>query len=905
MGGKSGGSPEVPVTHYYMSVHFGICHGTLDSVNAIYFNDKLAWSSEIPDEAPPPDPSEGYYKVKGWDQSDAVRPGGDISFILLVGYKFEIPRERLVGGKLTWQEWELDPSTPPGSTRYKYVLGPVKERTIRALQGAWPDYGRGLHFEPSDPGPPPVWDDNIPKKPDRYGNKLGSAENLIIYPNNYSPPQPPEPPQPPSGDQFTIRIHQPELFGGKLKEGGVSGMVHIMKGSLGQTMPGNLAVKMGRTPETCPAYRGIANAFFYGSGDTSGQEGFYWSTNRNYLPDVSINVTRIPKGLAANTAAIGNDANPAHIIYECLTDTDWGMGAPVAAIDLGSFEQCANTLFNEHFGLSLMWADQMEIEGFINEILDHIEAVLFVHPRSGKFVLKLIRDDYDVDTLREFTPDNAFLKNFQRKAWGETINEITLTYKNPENEEDVSFTIQDNANIAMQGAVITDNRNYYGIRNADLAARVAERDLRAASAPLASCDIEVDRSAWDLTPGEVVLLTWPEYDLNKVVMRVGPIDYGRPGEPRIRASLFEDIFFMPEESIYTPPEPEWEDYRETALPVYLSRVITVPFYHTLRMLGINEQQGAQIAYPETLAGVLAASIQGDAQDYGLWGRSPTTTGSLEWEKFGQKQFRGYGFLLSDLTIQAHSYCHFDVITPKGGPVVGGFALIGDVDDFNSELVLIDDWDVDLGFRLRRAVLDTTAKEWPLDTPVWFFESGSDFTDHVGRFDGDTPTYRLLTRTSLNTLDIKYAPDVTGLLNGRPHYPLRPANVRLNNILWGHVLYNAIEFDSNGGYITLSWSTRNRLMETSVVLEWTDGSVPPEQGQVAKITLYDENGDVIWVKSHSSAQSQVIHFKDIPGPSATYKVESERDGHLSLQNTKHSFDVCGWGMSWGNYYGGKP
>src|SRR5690606_4527087 len=125
------------------------------------------------------------------------------------------------------------------------------------------------------------------------------------------------------------------------------------------------------------------------------------------------------------------------------------------AIDVVAFSQAAQTLFDERFGVSMMWSDQMEIEKFINEVIDHIEGSLFVHPRSGKFVLKLIRDDYDHTQLPIYTPDNAKLMNFQRKAWGETINEITITYKNPENEEDISFTIQDNANIAMQGAVIT------------------------------------------------------------------------------------------------------------------------------------------------------------------------------------------------------------------------------------------------------------------------------------------------------------------------------------------------------------------------------------------------------------------------------------------------------------------
>jgi len=905
MGGKS--KPKMPVTHFYMSVHMALCHGEVDSINSIYFNDKKGWDQDPDFNRPPPPPAASTLTVRRWDNlTEYGGPDGTPSgineneFVIFetTGGTLGWRNSPYVGGVLQWEELvKVD------RWQYKRVQ---RSRVIYAI-GSHLVYDSGgestnyhsyptVILDPKDGNPhwPKRYTGDDDSRPFPVTDQAGTAENLVILPAEHNPPPQPQPLQPIT-EQTTITINKPDLFGGKKKEGGVAGKVHVMMGNLTQLMPAELASKFNRTPQTMPAYRGICNMFFYNG---QGKKGFYWGSNRYYLPDVSVNLTRIPKGLNPSIARIGNDANPAHIIYECMTNRDWGMGAPNTAFDLTSFNNAAQTLYDEKFGLSMMWSDQMEIEAFIGEVLDHIDATLFVHPRNGLFTLKLIRNDYNVDELPEYTPDNATLVNFQRKGWGETINELTVTYKNPANEEEVSFTIQDPANIAMQGAVVTDNRNYYGIRNGTLASKVANRDLRAASAPLCSCEIEINRTAWDMVPGDVVLITWPEYGLQRVPMRVGPVDYGKDGSPRVRASLVEDVFFLPEaDSYYIPPDTEWQDTRENALPIDPAKVITLPLFFVLRQPGaVSEEETLQFAYPEVLAGILGSSLQDDAQDYLLHTPLPNTVGDLEYEEIGARDLIGFGLNVNALKKEAISYTEFAVVTPKGGPVVGGFVLIGDVDDEESELVALETYEQNVGWRIRRGVLDTTPKEWPAETPCWFIGPDETLTDEQVRFDGDEPTYKLLTRTSLNTLALEYAPEVTGTLNGRPHLPFRPANVRLNSILWGP---NVVV----GGTLSLSWSIRNRTQETSVVLKWTDESVAPEDGQTTKVTWIDHEDETIVVQGNLSGLSTTLDFSQIPGPSVKYRVEAERDGLTSLQAVEHTVDVAGWGMSYGNYYGG--
>lgn len=143
-----------------------------------------------------------------------------------------------------------------------------------------------------------------------------------------------------------ISLDRMDLFGGDEKEGGVRGIVRFMPGDAAQVVPDNLAAKFGRTSATMPAYRKVASVFFY-AGDHRGSatpeepqfsaRGFLWTQNNPYLPSTWITATRTAKGLSSALETIQvdggfPDSNPAHIIYECLTDPDWGMGVSSSSL---------------------------------------------------------------------------------------------------------------------------------------------------------------------------------------------------------------------------------------------------------------------------------------------------------------------------------------------------------------------------------------------------------------------------------------------------------------------------------------------------------------------------------------------------------------------------------------------
>ncbi len=160
------------------------------------------------------------------------------------------------------------------------------------------------------------------------------------------------------------------------------------------------------------------------------------------------------------------DMNPAHIIRECLTDPDWGMGYAEADVDDDSFTAAADTLHAEQMGISLLWDSQSKIEEFIDLIVQHIDAALYVDNVTGKFTLKLIRSDYDVGTIIELGEGEIErVEGYSRPAFGELINQVTVNYWDQATGQTATTTAHDQALQQMQGGAIGTTVQYPGFTN--------------------------------------------------------------------------------------------------------------------------------------------------------------------------------------------------------------------------------------------------------------------------------------------------------------------------------------------------------------------------------------------------------------------------------------------------------
>src|SRR5690606_38701959 len=143
--------------------------------------------------------------------------------------------------------------------------------------------------------------------------------------------------------------------------------------------------------------------------------------------------------------------NPAHIVYECITNTDWGMGYPASFIDEDNFKSAADTFYDEKFGLCGLWNKQEPIREFIDRVMTHCGALLQIDRRTGKFKLKVIRDDYTVSDLPVLGEDEIVsINSYERPGYGDLINEINVVYNDICTTKEGGVTLQNLASIQAQ-----------------------------------------------------------------------------------------------------------------------------------------------------------------------------------------------------------------------------------------------------------------------------------------------------------------------------------------------------------------------------------------------------------------------------------------------------------------------
>jgi hypothetical protein len=680
----------------------------------------------------------------------------------------------------------------------------------------------------------------------------------------------------------TIAIDSPNLFGGEGREGGVQGAVDVLMGEPGQ---GRNLYLQGLLGGAIPAFRGVFSLVLKR----------VWVAAMNpYLKPWSVRARRIPYAQNSPHAEIDGDANPAHIIRECLTNGDWGMGYPESDLDEASFTNAAATLHQEGFGLSLLWNREETIESFVQAILRHIDGVLYVHPRSGLFTLRLARADDALADQPGFDPSNILrLEEFSRPSWGEATNQVTVIYRDRETDKDTSVTVQDLAGVQMTGSVVATRVNFPGISKAELANRVAMRELKQLSSGLAKGVFVANRQASILNIGDVIRLAWPPYGITEIAMRVMRISYGELANGAIRVECVQDVFGLPQSLYAVPPPTGWSEPLSAPRACPVQMLYEVPYGSVIEdFTGESQSLIADIGELDGL--VAACGARSNADAYGF-----------EVRAYQAGRFRSKGFgvftptaVLTDALGQ----------TAINGTV--GIAAGIDLEEVepNTLAVVDGEWvqvtEVNLvgqTVTLERGLLDTVPVAHAVGARLWFVE-GWRFYLTPEYVQHEIARVKLLPRTAKGTFAEDAATELNLTLAKRFIRPYCPGNVRVNGLRYPAVI---------SGELSVSWATRNRQTQTAYRVLQTEGPITPEAGQTTTVRLFNENGVLVrtlagltgssmtWTLAEEAANSRLSRING----RIRVEIEAERGGHVSWQKQVIEFDRAGYGLHYGEYYGG--
>ena len=574
-----------------------------------------------------------------------------------------------------------------------------------------------------------------------------------------------------------------------------SGAVDLYKGTSSQGANDYLEAAIG---SSLPGYRTLAYAAFRKT----------YVGKSSYLKNFAFEVSLYPNtlGLTGSKHIINTyDANPACFLYNLIINQDWGADFGSSRIDLASFQAAGNALFDEGLGISVVYDSQGDTDQLVQDILRHIDAVIYKDPLTGLVTMRLIRDDYDPLTIPVLDESMIVSMEFSRPSWSELKNTVLVTYVSRADQytRRTASPQQNLAAIQIMGAPEIEQMEFLGASTGAVANLIGAREVKAVSYPLARASIKVHRQAWDLTPGAPFKVNYAPYGIAGMIFRVAKPSYGELESPDITLEAVEDIFGLTN-SAYAPPGPSgWVNPVSAPVPVAAQRLIEVP-YHLLA--GTEDRE----------AGALAVRGQGADQGYQVWSDRAGGT--------------AYEFSNTVVGFTASALLNAAYPVNTAATHVAGFTVDGAVDLelldsttdtgllSGSNLALIDDeivsfetvtdngdgtWTIG---KVMRGVLDTVPAAHADNARVWFFRPGGlGAVDAVPYPADGTITAKLLPFNALGALAIASASATSVTTASRAKKPYPPGNVKVNGSFYPATVTAGVD-------APVTWAHRHRVTQ---------------------------------------------------------------------------------------------
>jgi len=572
------------------------------------------------------------------------------------------------------------------------------------------------------------------------------------------------------------------------------------------------------------------------------------------------------------------DMNPADMLWLCITNPQWGLGQPETMLDKDAFLAAWNTLNQEDMYMSIVFDDEGQIQNIINLICEHIDASCFVDKRTNKWTIKLIRNDYAVESLVILDESNVrSISDYEIRTAAEQVNQVTVTYWNKETGKNATTSALDPARIAQNG-LVNKPVEYDGFTNEKTAYRAAERDLHALSSPLKIVTLNEVHPDFgrQLSVGDAFTWNWSVHGVDGAIMRVKSIDYGDAHDLSVKVEAIEDVFSTPMNSVapYVPPHENPMNQAPVDNPTV--RVIELPYYDAVQLASESEVN-AELEADPTLSkvAVIASRFQRNSINADM------LTGQGSYSSKATLDYCPTAILNADIDrmqtiLSIKDGIDLDIV------VMNEWLLLGD------EKLAVTAIDLTTGtVTVKRGVLGTVPAIHSVGSMLYFCDQylAVDNTDYYA---SEIVNVKVLANTGSAKLSQALATAHSIALAGEAYRPYPPANVKINDDYFPQ----EIETD-----LVLTWVNRNRLQQTGgEILSWFGGGVTAESGTLYQLVLVerDENEIVLRTQNLSIGSVNTFTFSTSAMHVNTRTIQiilrSLRDGCESYQAFNHTVEL---------------
>ena len=602
---------------------------------------------------------------------------------------------------------------------------------------------------------------------------------------------------------------------------------------------------------------------------------------------------------------LGYTMNPVHALRECLIDPDWGDAISESLIDETTFRYAAQVCHDEGLDFCYVHDNLGGVDKLVEEISDYIEGVTYYEPATDKVVLRLLRDDYDIDSLPSFNETNiSQIQNYRLMFASEQTNSLTVRFHDAARGSSGSFTVHDVEAATRTGGVSSVILNYDGCATATAAEKVAVRELNALSRQLIAFTAVVDPPDNHLLGlGEPVLFSYRDLGINRVVMRVSSIGYGDGTTGGITLNLIQDVYsgiqkydpLVEEDPDIPIEEPQPIDpfanlrFIEVGWPRVEAPGVVSPSVDITKVTVSNRYLQAGIKYdPENPTDLFTVQIDGQYVAPSV-GTLLTPIGELESDP------RAQSFVIRVLTGALTEPTTF-----------AGIRIDDEIFHLDNSAIHRDPGsDVARMVISERAVADTVAKAHAVGADVWYLQftwaDSNPFSDS---------SYSIVTDQGGAITRRVLRPDVDNTLVGRLARPYPPYWVSINGCWSSNLRIGGDIYLSFLPKIVSPWGL-GRVADVVVDFTYEGGSI----SGLSSVSTPSVVGQVRSTRLLATDIRRALNNVIEPDPSiSTYplvlSVSARYNDIESWQswvyNIEWSFDALprfGWNRNWGNDWGG--
>lgn len=442
---------------------------------------------------------------------------------------------------------------------------------------------------------------------------------------------------------------------------------------------------------------------------------------------------------------IGQDANPAWVIYDLMCSPVWKMGIDPDDIDLASFTAAASTLLTEEHGCSIAIYQKEDAVSVISTLLEQIDATLFEDPATSTIKIKLIRaaDAVVVDLDESNTVGRP---RIDVMGWHEVATQIDVGFTNRLREYQ-----RDSVSAGrLANAVGARNRRhprvleYPGVTNAALAKKIAARDLSVLGRPLLAGSATLKRECSHLLPGDPILANWTSSRITSKRFRILTIDLGQRADGAIEVTLVEDVFdqtagafpgsdatllvpfLLPLHERYPTEAPYW-----MMLWLYNYGLISSPDVQRLFAVAVNDDDATATSFS-----VLGENLIVPGTFYTDVAGSSTflqyATVATDYPRTAEPYDTTLGLEIEDISTAAQVRLDTYTTTPTAGDIANNgyhLCMLLDPDTGAHEFIAFETYSAGVLHNVWRGLLDTAARDWPAGSR--FLLLNTQWINHVG------------------------------------------------------------------------------------------------------------------------------------------------------------------------------